>query len=382
MHEVKSITRRIKPEVERELWARAAGRCEFSGCNTLLYRSRVTQEAVHYAEKAHIWAFSKDGPRGRGPFTTDTTGLNEVDNLLLLCPVCHLKIDTEPTRYSAGLLKGWKREHERRVELVTGISPLKQSLVVMYRAPVGDVAAQLTPHDAMEALFPDWYPATSTPVEIGMRWEGRDTDPDYWRMEEAQLGRQFERLQLTGAFDHQHFSLFGFAPIPLLARLGALFTDQVPAEVYQRHREPKQTWRWLPGATETPYQAIPPSNVAGSPVLVLALSDRIALDRVTSVVGEAASIWQLTIPTPENDFLKYPDQLSAYRRALRTLIDEIGRVHGKHVPISIFPAIPVACAVDLGRIRMPKVDAPWEVFDHNRAQNRFVHAITLGGTNG
>ncbi|MDH3347163.1 MAG: hypothetical protein OEM02_03550 [Desulfobulbaceae bacterium] len=32
---IKKVTRYIKKEVERELWARAAGRCQFNGCNRI-----------------------------------------------------------------------------------------------------------------------------------------------------------------------------------------------------------------------------------------------------------------------------------------------------------------------------------------------------------
>lgn len=39
---VVEVTRHIKRPVERELWARAAARCQFSGCNKLLYKSAVT----------------------------------------------------------------------------------------------------------------------------------------------------------------------------------------------------------------------------------------------------------------------------------------------------------------------------------------------------
>ena len=65
---IKEVTRYIKKEVERELWARAAGRCQFNGCNRILYKSPVTQERVNISEKAHIYSFSEDGPRGWGPF--------------------------------------------------------------------------------------------------------------------------------------------------------------------------------------------------------------------------------------------------------------------------------------------------------------------------
>ena len=55
------VTRYIKREVERELWARAAGRCQFEGCNRVLYKSPITQERVNISEKAHIYSFSEDG---------------------------------------------------------------------------------------------------------------------------------------------------------------------------------------------------------------------------------------------------------------------------------------------------------------------------------
>src|SRR6266496_1241651 len=114
---VTDVTRHIKREVERELWVRAAGRCEFNGCNRALYKSPVTQESVNISEKAHIYSFSKGGPRGRGPLAKNKKALNEIGNLLLACHDCHRKIDKNKDggRYSAELLQQWKQEHERRI---------------------------------------------------------------------------------------------------------------------------------------------------------------------------------------------------------------------------------------------------------------------------
>lgn len=47
--------------VESMLWGRAADRCEFEGYNQPLYKSKVTQEPVNAAQKAHIYAFSTGG---------------------------------------------------------------------------------------------------------------------------------------------------------------------------------------------------------------------------------------------------------------------------------------------------------------------------------
>ena len=56
---ITEVSRHIKKEVERELWARAAGRCQFHGCNVLLYKSSIDQEMVNLVRKAHIYSFSK-----------------------------------------------------------------------------------------------------------------------------------------------------------------------------------------------------------------------------------------------------------------------------------------------------------------------------------
>jgi hypothetical protein len=78
---VKKVTRSISREAERVLWARAAGRCEFDGCNRLLYKSPITQERVNIAQMAHIYSFAADGPRGRGLFANNAGRLNDVGNL-------------------------------------------------------------------------------------------------------------------------------------------------------------------------------------------------------------------------------------------------------------------------------------------------------------
>src|SRR5436190_1964003 len=103
--EVTHVTRSITADVTAILWGRAAGRCEFWGCNTPLWKSPVTQERVNRAQRAHIYAFSRSGPRGhRG---VSRAKLNDIDNLLLVCHGCHRKIDQhlDGGRYPASRLQ-------------------------------------------------------------------------------------------------------------------------------------------------------------------------------------------------------------------------------------------------------------------------------------
>ena len=111
----KEVTRYVKPKVERELWGRAAGRCQF--CNRLLYKSPVTQEQVNISEKAHIYSFSKAGPRGWGPLVPSNGEINDLPNLMLVCQDCHDTIDQDKKgeRYprTAGQMEGRTRETRR-----------------------------------------------------------------------------------------------------------------------------------------------------------------------------------------------------------------------------------------------------------------------------
>jgi len=376
----KEVTRYITREAERELWARAAGRCEFDGCNRPVFKSPVTQERVNISEKAHIYSFSEKGPRGHGPLTKKQ--INQLSNLMLVCHDCHKKIDQDKKgeRYSAELLCAWKDEHEKRIAIVTGIDPSKKSHVVLYAANISDQTSNLQPEVAKSALFPDWYPADERPIWLSMSWEGRDSNPEYWKTESDNLKAAFNRQirPLLDGGNCPHLSLFALAPIPLMTLLGTLLTDKVPAQTYQLHREPFQTWKWLNGPSDCAFQIKPPASCEHPPALVIALSDHIAPSRITAVMGESVSIWEMTIDRPHNDFLKSKEQLSQFRETVRKLIVDIGRAHGKNSPLSIFPAMPVACAVDLGRVRMPKADSPWIIYDQNNKHNMFIRALEIG----
>ncbi|MFA5039622.1 MAG: SAVED domain-containing protein [Candidatus Omnitrophota bacterium] len=380
----KEVTRSLKLEVRVQLWARAAGRCEFNNCNRPLYKSPVTQEQGNISEFAHIWSFSEKGPRGWGIFQKTKKQLNELPNLMLLCHDCHKTIDLDKKgeRYSAKLLSQWKDEHEQRIAIVAGVDPSKKSHVLLYGANIGDEKSMLQPEHAKEALFPEWYPAEERPFCLSMSWEGKDDQGDYWRTEAKNLEDAFNRQirPLIEEGNQCHFSIFAFAPMPLMVHLGALMTDKIPAQVYQLHREPYPAWHWLSGPDKFEYQIKAPKSFKNPPVLVISLSDSIAHERILAVLGEEVSIWELTIEKPHNDFLRSKDQLSGYREAIRKLMVEIGRAHGKTAPLSIFPAMPVACAVELGRVRMPKADMPWIFYDQNNKQGRFIKTLEIGGT--
>jgi hypothetical protein len=378
------LTRSIDRATERELWARTGGRCEFRGCNKLLYKSSVTQERVNIAQMAHIYSFAETGPRGRGNFKKKTTGLNKVGNLILVCHGCHRKIDkdTKGVRYSATLLRGWKEEHETRIRIVTGIKSTQKSHVVFYHSRIGDERSPMEFDGAVEAMFPTWYPADERPLDLSMRSEERDSSDQYWQSESRNLQKTFDRKirDLIESGEAQHLSIFAFAPQPLLIQLGTLFTDKVHATVYQLHREPR-TWQWQPHREGFAFKVTEPNDKSGIPVLVFSLSAKIAPERISAVLPGKLSIWEMTLTAPNNDFLRSEAQLSMFRSAAREVLVDIHAAHPGAPDVMIFPAMPLSCAVELGRIRMPKADLPWTIFDQNNQHRRFIPALTIGNTN-
>ncbi|MCE9567295.1 MAG: SAVED domain-containing protein [Planctomycetes bacterium] len=377
--EPSEVTRYISPIVTAMLWGKAGGRCEFAGCNQPLWRSPVTQEVVNIAERAHIYSFSSGGPRGNAGIVADE--LNGIDNLLLVCPICHLKIDRAPAggRYTIPVLHAMKARHELRIEVVTGIDPDLRSAVVLYGANIGDHNSPRLTMDAATAMFPSRYPASATPISLGtLDNPTKDRSDEFWLTEAAHLRNHFERRvrDRLALREIEHLSVFALAPQPLLVLLGTLLGDITPADVYQRQREP-QTWSW-PTTASTPDLIVnAPPKTDGPPALVLALSATVTRDRIEAMLGVSVSIWEITVPTPHNDLTKSREQLRRFRATLRTVLDRIKASHGQTTPVHVFPVVSAAMAVELGRVRMPMADTPWHVYDQVNDRGGFIRALSI-----
>jgi hypothetical protein len=319
------------------------------------------------------------GSRGNQGIAKDE--LNDINNLMLVCHECHQKLDGPhgSVRYAATLLRFMKNEHEERVERITGIAESKKSQVLLYGANIGDHSSPLSYREAAAALFPDRYPASDAPIELSMvNSSFSDRDPAFWRIEVENLRRKFEkRVRERLAFGEvDHLSVFSLAPQPLLILLGTLLGDIAPSDVYQRHREPS-TWKWPRDVATEDFELREPAAASGTPVLVLASSATVIEERITSLLGEGASIWRVTLPTPHNDAIKSRDQLSRLRSLLRLALDRIKAAYSQSTVLHVFPAAAISVAVEFGRVRMPKADMPWLIYDQVNARGGFIPTLSI-----
>lgn len=362
------VTRHISLPVTAMLWGRAGGRCEFAGCNRPLWMSLVTRNEVNVAQKAHIRSFSPYGPRGRQGISKEQ--LNATENLMLVCHQCHTEIDGphgEQT-YSAELLLLMKKRHEDRVELVTGIAPEHTSNVLLYGSNIGDQSPCLSYKQAAAAMMPGRFPASRNPLALQLlNVASNDTEETFWANEDANLKKLFEkkvRGPLSEPSADKHLSVFALAAQPLLVRLGTLLGDIFEVDVFQRHREP-QTWDWPQRAERLKIKVERPQNSVGIPALLVDISARVTRDRVHQALAEEAAVWQLTVEDPHNDIIKSREHLADFRATLRPLLNMIKEKHGQNTMLHVFLAAPVSICVEFGRVRMPKADMPWLLYDHH-----------------
>lgn len=88
----------ISASIQKRLYSESAGMCN-------LCRNRINE----LNEVAHIIAYSPNGPRGNIEF--DAEFINSYENLILLCPTCHKKVDDNPDKFPVNFLINKKQEH-------------------------------------------------------------------------------------------------------------------------------------------------------------------------------------------------------------------------------------------------------------------------------
>jgi hypothetical protein len=368
----------IKTKNQNLLWAISGGRCEYEGCNKILYVDILTKRTYNNAYIAHIVA---DEPNGsRGDINRSKQLSNEITNLMLLCDEHHRLIDTvDVAGHPESRLLAMKKKHEDRIARLTSISPDLSSEIILYGANIGNHNSPLSYQSACDAIFPDFYPAKNDAIELNIKNSLFTDDTDtYWIAEVQNLDLQFNQKikPLLMQCNTTYYSVFALAPQPLLIKFGILLNDLHNLKVYQKHREPS-TWKWQQTTThDITFSLSEPADKKQMPALVLSLSATITHDRIRKVLGNDISIWEIKIDTPNNDFLKTEKLLSDFRNMVRLTFDKIKSYHGC-VDLHIFPAMPVSASIELGRVWMPKADMPLVIYDENKANNGFFKTITI-----
>lgn len=112
--------RNVKEGIKRLLYASSGNMCAMYGCvNQLVYAN-----TANISEICHIEAVNEDGARYNPNLTEEY--VNSYDNLVLLCPTCHVTVDNKLNEgfYTVEYLKRMKELHERKVNDALLSSPV------------------------------------------------------------------------------------------------------------------------------------------------------------------------------------------------------------------------------------------------------------------
>ncbi len=378
----KADTRKPIPDtIKLELWVKTAGRCEFKGCNKPVWYNGLTLRKGNFGEIAHIIGSSKQGPRGGNESESLQT---EFSNLMLLCLVCHKSIDDAPENYPIELLQQWKQEHEDRIAIQTSYSEdIHKTTVLLFSVNIGERFTSINPEAITNAIFPK-YPMDFKGIKIEESCFDRLAAPKIWQaFANTKIKRKIQQHLEEGTDDVKikHISVFGIAPMPLLFFLGKCIGDTIPCDIYQSHRnivDTNKTWNWQQiNGTEISYLVTcEQENTSDTVLLKLAISDSINVDKYAALQPKYMAVYQITIPTPSVHFLQSKKQLELFSYEYRKLLNEIQFKHGKNCKILILPAVPIAIAVECGRIILPNKDPRIYICEYYQ-ENGFKQVLRL-----
>jgi hypothetical protein len=371
------VTRSIGEWVRLLLSVRAGGICEFDGCRKYLFEHHVTLDAGNFAQMAHIVAFSEKGPRGKdGKRPAD---INNVDNLMLLCPECHKLIDTKEKEFARATLETFKQDHESHIRYVTSLKPEKKTAILALKAPIaGDTV--VVPFEQITPAVAPRYPLARPGTVIDLT-RIEDGGKGFLQAAQDTIDSQIDRFLAPDgeARQAEHVSVFGLGPMPLLVYLGFRLSNKVPCDLYQRHRD-TENWTWKTEGVPVKYVferigEANPERVA----LMLSLSGTIHPEQLPESVRSESTIYRITLDgrAPDPTFLNLRQDLAAFRIAYQQAIGHIAATHPKLDTIELFPAVPAPVAVLCGRELLPKVHPGLRVFDFDKDRNGFTFQLEV-----
>ena len=104
--------KQISAKAIKLLWGKSHNRCAI--CKTVLIMEKNEGSPYPVGEMAHIKGENPGSARFNPEL--DYPKKNSYENLILLCPTCHTKVDNDPNTFSVEKLKQIKKEHEKDCE--------------------------------------------------------------------------------------------------------------------------------------------------------------------------------------------------------------------------------------------------------------------------
>src|SRR3989344_7049082 len=369
---------KIPPKTQVKLWTLAAGRCEFFGCNKVLWRDDLTFSEGNYSNIAHIISWIPNGPRGDKILSPKLA--KDISNLMLVCRDHGSLIDHKQnlSRFTVELLRTYKQNHEKRIMIQTSIKEELKTQIVRFQCNIRGRRIEVPFTDAYSGIIDAGrYPTDEKGILIDLTKVDYSADESFWKSASVQISNTITR-ELAPKNDGDapsHFSIFGLAPIPLLIYLGYCLGSGIAADLYLR---PHSSSRWYLNDVKTRHQI----RIKVSRSNIKSKSKKIALIISLSGVADPGSItkgwpiYNIFISRPNVDSLKSQKDINVFRSVYRQVLAEIRDKYGGKSEVHIFAAVPPAAAILCGREVIHGVDPPLFLYEHGN-QNGFHFVLKI-----
>jgi 5-methylcytosine-specific restriction endonuclease McrA len=363
--------------VKRLVWVRAAGHCE--QCGDDVTRDFRTGSTFNWAAVAHVVPASSQGPRAPDGYD-DAAAQNHTadpDNLMLLCPSCHARIDLDANSYPVQDLSRHHRDHIEQIRDAASRGETQRATGLIILGGHFATENVIRAKDLTDAMLSESLWAGGEVQTLRLREPGADgRDEVYWRTVEQDIDeRLHDRLsKSTSALgDPLNLAVVGLADIPSLIRVGRQLGDRSNRFLFSRDRS--GTLRWVDPAAPAPewtYTAPPPGD--GPVALVLALSAELP-DAAIHDALPGARIARFSVPTPEYGLIRNRATIDSFRCALQPHLSQLEASTTE--PLHLFAAVPAAIAIEFGALLSTQHAHPYLIYDRD-AGNHFVPMMDLG----
>lgn len=363
--------------VKRLVWIRAAGHCE--QCGSDLTQDFRTGKPTRWGEVAHVVPASPKGPRAPDAYTDEQAqhATDDPENLMLLCPGCHDRIDTDADGYPLEDLSRTHRDHVNQIRMAASRGETQRAMGVIFLSQHFATENLVRSRDLAEAMLAEGLWADKSIEVVRLRAPGKDgRDAQYWNNVEFDIAEHLQgRLEArTSAFgDPLNLAVVGVADIPSLIRLGRQLGDRSNRFLYSRDRTHGLKWP-DPAAAAPPFSFGPPADGHGPLALVLSLSAHVSDNDIRAALP-GARIGTFSTPEPSYNLIRNRGTIDAFRSALQPRLSTMEASTDE--PIHLFPVVPAAMAIEFGALLSTQHAHRYIVYDRDES-DRFVPMMELG----
>ena len=355
------------------LIARAGGRCQFENCNKNVFLDEVTLDDTNDSNVAHIIASSPDGPRGSKAQSFVMS--DKIENLMLMCLDHHHLIDEKGQEhiYTVERLRAMKASQEEMVQKLIDNLNADVTTMLHLTSPIkGKQSDSFSAREAAKAFLPRMRAESEYAMTIAVPAFGEYKSEEYWQKAEHWLDNHFNYTVCSKVNNcpNTHLSVFPLAPIPLIMKLGFLMGDKVRANVYQKAKHP-DTWEWQSTELTNDFKVEEKNFERGAGVaIVLSVTAEIEMEAVLKVAA-FKTVYILRADRQGDESIKSEQDLSAFWRKYKELCESL---KGEE-ELSVFPAVPVSAAFEMGRRYMVGVYPKMVIYDRD---GDFFETLTIG----